>query len=357
VPEPPAYARISAAKRRLRLVSQRSTASPALPHALAETEEQLRQALAELQAASLEIEAEAEALAAATVAAGDDAASWRSVFQEAPEPILVSDGEATIRWANAAAGEVLGKRAEYLVGKPLVVFVADGERQAFIRRLTRLKAGGATRISAWPILLCARDRSPFSGEASVSLAREPDARVAKMVWMIRDVSAHRRTEERLLFLGTHDPTTGLYTQAYFEEEIARLARGRRFPVSMLVARVAGLPDTALHSGEKWANDLLRRAASTLRTVLRREDVFARIRPGTFAALLPATGVRAAAKLLVHAMKATAMDGDGDQTTVPNVSLGVATAAGGDALPEALHLAETRASRAPRRHTARPRPTE
>lgn len=245
------------------------------------------------------------------------------------------------------------------MGKPLVVFVADGERQPFIRRLTRLKAGAARRISSWPILFATPDRAPFPGEASVSLVREDDGRITRMVWMIRDVSAHRRTEERLLFLGTHDPTTGLYTQAYFEEEIARLARGRRFPVSMFVARLAGLPDSALHSGEKWADDLLRRAASTLRTVLRREDVFARIRPDTFAALLPATGVRAAAKLLLHAMEATAIDGDcgGDQTTVPNVSLGVATAAGGDALPDALHLAETRASRAPRRHTVRPRPTE
>ncbi len=351
----PAYARISAAKRRLRLVSQRPNASPGLPHALAETEEQLRAALAELQAASLEIEA--EALAAATVAAGAEAASSRKTLDEAPEPILVSDGEATIRWANAAAGEALGKRAEFLVGKPLVVFVADGERQPFIRRLTRLKAGAASRISSWPILFAARDRAPFPGEASVSLVREDDGRVTKMVWMIRDVSAHRRTEERLLFLGTHDPTTGLYTHAYFEEETARLAGGRRFPVSVLVARIVGLPDLALHSGEKGANDLRRRAASTLRKVLRREEVFARIGPDTFAALLPATGVRAAADLLLRAMRAASVDEEADPSPGPSVSLGIATAAAGDGMAGAVRLAETRASRPPRRPTARPRPTQ
>ena len=343
---PPAYDRIISAKRQLRLVSQQTSAAPAGGTNLADAEAKLRDALAELQAASTELETEAEALAAATLAANDDAAEWRRICREAPDPFLVTDGDAMIRWANPAAGEALGIQCEFLVGKPLVVYVADGERQPFIRRLTRLKAGVTTRISSWSIMFGARDRAPFPGEASVSLAREDDGRVAKMVWMIRDVSAHRRAEERLLFLGTHDPVTGLYSSAYFEEEAARLTRSRSFPVSVVVAKIHGLSDSAVGGGHEAVEEVLRRAAGVIREVLRAEDVLARTRPDTFAALVPSTDVVAAANLLVRVMHAMTNLTNG--APPPEASFGIATAARGETLAEAIRIADTRAARHGRR---------
>ena len=45
----------------------------------------------------------------------------------------------------------------------------------------------------------------------------------------------KQAELDLRYLSTHDVLTGLYNRVFFEEEIARLERGRQFPVSFVMA--------------------------------------------------------------------------------------------------------------------------
>ena len=42
------------------------------------------------------------------------------------------------------------------------------------------------------------------------------------------------------YMSMHDALTGLYNRAYFEEEMARLERGREFPVSVVMTDIDGL---------------------------------------------------------------------------------------------------------------------
>ena len=48
----------------------------------------------------------------------------------------------------------------------------------------------------------------------------------------------KQAEDNLRLLSTHDVLTGLYNRVFFEEEMARIERGRQFPVSIVMADVA-----------------------------------------------------------------------------------------------------------------------
>jgi len=103
--------------------------------------------------------------------------------------------------------------------------------------------------------------------------------------IIRDATERKKAEDRLRFLTTRDPLTGLYNRALFDVEFTRLERGRRFPVSIVMADVDGLKGVNESQGSLAGDRLLRQAAQIFRESFRAEDIVARIGGDEFAALL------------------------------------------------------------------------
>ena len=69
----------------------------------------------------------------------------RSVFQNAPAPLLVLEPDGTIRRANAKAGELIGAPPGYATGKPLTAFVDLPSRAAVQSQLAAAIRTGTTR--------------------------------------------------------------------------------------------------------------------------------------------------------------------------------------------------------------------
>ncbi len=139
------------------------------------------------------------------------------------------------------------------------------------------------------------------------------------------MAVHRkRGEERLKYLSIHDPLTGLYNRAYFEEELARLDRGRKFPVSVLVADLDGLKKINDQFGHAAGDQVLCQAARLLQSAFRAEDGLARIGGDEFAVLLPEVG-RIEAEEVVH--RVHCLLGEHNQAfkgPLFNISIGIAT---------------------------------
>ncbi len=157
----------------------------------------------------------------------------------------------------------------------------------------------------------------------------------------RDVTARKQAEERLRYLSTHDPLTGAFNRAYFEEELARLERGRRFPVSIFVGDVNGLKVINDRQGHAAGDELLRRASRVLQQAVRSEDVLARIGGDEFAGLLPETDERTACQFAVRVRARLAEHNDGHPEFPLSIALGVATALPGESLQAALRAADAR----------------
>jgi len=105
------------------------------------------------------------------------------------------------------------------------------------------------------------------------------------------------TDKTSRYLSTHDILTGLYTRAYFEEEMARLEREGEFPVSIVIADVDGKEAMDNIQGQAAANEVLRLTVLVLRDAFRVEDVVARIGEDGFAVLLPDTDTATVKEIL------------------------------------------------------------
>jgi PAS domain S-box-containing protein len=99
----------------------------------------------------------------------------------APDPMLVLDGERTVRGANKPAGELFGYGRAELIGLP-------------VERLLELP-GGEPTLGILELRALRRDGAELRVEAS--LAKRDKAEDAAIVVSLRDVSARHRDEARL----------------------------------------------------------------------------------------------------------------------------------------------------------------
>lgn len=103
---------------------------------------------------------------------------------------------------------------------------------------------------------------------------------------IQDITARKKAEDYLRYLGTHDVMTGLYNRAYFEETLARLETERRDPVTIVMVDLNGLKRVNDTFGHQAGDNLIRRAAEVLKASFDEQDIVARIGGDEFVVILP-----------------------------------------------------------------------
>ncbi|MBD1913230.1 response regulator [Leptolyngbya sp. FACHB-16] len=100
---------------------------------------------------------------------------YRDLFQSAPIAYLVSDAKGVILEANGAIAHLLNVPQPYLAGKPLMLYVAEGDRSAFRNHLSQLPYESDRQI--WHMTVCPRGRQPFASEwhiATLDASTKPD---------------------------------------------------------------------------------------------------------------------------------------------------------------------------------------
>jgi diguanylate cyclase (GGDEF)-like protein/PAS domain S-box-containing protein len=101
---------------------------------------------------------------------------------------------------------------------------------------------------------------------------------------IQDITARKKSEEYLRYLGTHDVMTGLYNRAFLEEEVIKLA-GTNGEISFIMADLDGLKQVNDTLGHPAGDNLIRRAAEVLKAVFSQGEIAARIGGDEFIAIL------------------------------------------------------------------------
>jgi diguanylate cyclase (GGDEF)-like protein len=104
-----------------------------------------------------------------------------------------------------------------------------------------------------------------------------------------------QSEQENLYLSYYDVLTGLYNRRYYEMEIKRLDTEKNLPISVVMVDVNGLKMINDAFGHQLGDQLLQKAAETIRGVCRTQDVLARWGGDEFVILLPDTTYEEAEK--------------------------------------------------------------
>ncbi len=116
---------------------------------------------------------------------------------------------------------------------------------------------------------------------------EGGTRQVKFVAVVsKDITDLKKTEEKLKYLSLHDPLTGLYNRAYFEEEMHRLDNNRFELVGLIMCDIDGLKLINDTLGHDKGDELLAVASQVIRRSFRENDVVARVGGDEFSILLP-----------------------------------------------------------------------
>jgi PAS domain S-box-containing protein len=177
------------------LMRRADQASPP-PGILAEALEELGATLQELGVMGEELRQQNEALAAAEQAAEVERQRYQDLFNFAPDGYVVTNSDGVIQAANQAAVQLLGVQQEYLVGKPLVLFIAEQDRKAFRTRL--LQPPAEHHIGDWTLHMQPRHGAPCTAAVTVTTIRDSQGRIIELRWLLRDITEHQQMEDALV---------------------------------------------------------------------------------------------------------------------------------------------------------------
>lgn len=108
-----------------------------------------------------------------------------------------------------------------------------------------------------------------------------------------DITARKKAESYLEYLGKHDVLTQLRNRAYYMEELNRLARKGPWPVAVLAMDMNSLKEANDEHGHAAGDAMLRRVGEVLAKAVDAPACAARIGGDEFMVLLPATDERGA----------------------------------------------------------------
>ncbi|MEH2433872.1 MAG: EAL domain-containing protein [Nostoc sp.] len=155
-------------------------------------EEIITEAIEELHTAMEELLTASEELEITRAAAEKERQRYQDLFEFAPNGYLVTNAVGTIQEANHAAATLLGVHQKYLVGKPLIVFIAQQDRQFFSLHLNNFQ-----QLLNWEINLQPRGGEPFPAMIKASAVYDLQKKQIGWRWLLCNISERKQAEEML----------------------------------------------------------------------------------------------------------------------------------------------------------------
>jgi diguanylate cyclase (GGDEF)-like protein len=144
-----------------------------------------------------------------------------------------------------------------------------------------------------------------------------------------DITARKKAEAYLEYLGKHDVLTQLRNRAYFEDELNRLERKGPWPVTIVAIDLNRLKATNDQSGHAAGDALLRRAGEVLGKVADKPACAARIGGDEFVLILPGADERAGQEMIKRVQSLIDLNNQFYSGSHLSLAMGCATAQKGE----------------------------
>ncbi len=182
---------------------------------------------------------------------------------------------------------------------------------------------------------------------SVLPGREHDWSLVQVA--LTDITARKKAEAYLEYLGSHDSLTKLCNRSFFADELNRLERKSSGPVTIIMVDLNGLKAANDELGHAAGDSLLRRAGEVLNSIIDQPAKAARIGGDEFAVILPNTE-RAEGEALIKVIFDLIAINNEFYTELPlSLSIGLATSEPGERLEAVVKRADFDMLEAKREH--------
>ncbi len=133
-----------------------------------------------------------------------------------------------------------------------------------------------------------KDGTPLSTEVTFRFLRDATGRPVEILWVVRDISERKTTQEELTYLVHHDSLTGLFNRKAFLERLREsVAYATRYNMERAIFYIDLNGFKSIH--EQWGHEtgdrLLKEAATRLRRSLRSTDIISRLEGDRFTVIL------------------------------------------------------------------------
>lgn len=154
-----------------------------------------------------------------------------------------------------------------------------------------------------------------------------------------DITARKKAEAYLEYLGKHDVLTKLRNRSFYAEELNRLSRKGPWPVSVLAIDLNGLKRVNDEQGHAAGDAMLRRAGEVFAKAVDAPACAARIGGDEFVVLMPATDERGAQAVRERVMSVLEMNNQFYPGHPLSFAIGAATCPAGGSLDLAAQAAD------------------
>ena len=180
---------------------------------------------------------------------------------------------------------------------------------------------------------------PINAHMQFAVMPGHEADWALVLVSLTDITARKKAEAYLEYLGNHDVLTGLRNRTFFADEINRLERKEAWPVSVIMLDLNGLKAVNDELGHASGDALLRRAGEVLAKLVDKPQVAARIGGDEFVLLLPDADADATQALTQRLRELVDLNNQFYQAPHLSFSMGVATRADGERLEATINRAD------------------
>jgi len=174
--------------------------------------------------------------------------------------------------------------------------------------------------------------------AMQTVRREPQLIDQNIINAVRETK-NWTAQNNLLFLCTHDALTDVYNRLFFETELTRMQKGRRFPISIIMAVVDELKAVNDTLGQSVGDQILIDVARIFGVVFRQADIISRFGGDEFAVILPNADAPTAAEIIKRIKKQLKAYNKKHANLPIGISMGVSTAKEGESLQDHQQRAE------------------
>ena len=244
-------------------------------------------------------------------------------------PVVLTDTQARIIFANTAFATATGYPVEELVGKTPAMLRSGKHGEAFYRALRDALSSGkdfsATFINR------RRDGSLYHVEQNISPLYDGEGQVTHYVSVSKDVSDRVQREARLLHEASEDKLTALYNRRYGEKLLAEahqsaIAMGTE--LTLIVCDIDYFKQINDSFGHLAGDEVIKNVGSTLRSTVRNTDAVIRWGGEEFVVILAGGDLKMGAELAERIRGAVAVHETANVGHV-TMSFGVAALAAGE----------------------------